>query len=59
MMNMMGAWYIRVPNDETGAPRFTPPDAVPVSLGEMIKLDAEERAARFVRTQASAFDPQI
>lgn len=59
MMNMMGAWYIRVPNDEAGAARFTPPDAVPVSLGEMIKLDAEERAARFVRTQASAFDPQI
>lgn len=58
-MQMMGDWYIRVPNDEKGQPRFTPPDSTAVPIAEMIKLDNEERAARFNRLQSSAFDPQI
>jgi len=58
-MQMMGNWYLRVPNDETGKPRFTPPDAVEVPLPEMLALDKQERAARFARTQARSFDPHI
>jgi hypothetical protein len=58
-MQMMGSWYIRVPNDEKGQPRVTPPDSSAVPIAEMIKLDNEERAARFNRLQSSSFDPQI
>lgn len=58
-MRMMGSWYIRVPNDENGRPRFTPRDAAEVPIEEMIKTDNEERAARFNRLQSSSFDPQI
>lgn len=58
-MQMMGSWYLRVPNDEKGQPRVTPPDSAAVPIAEMIKLDNEERAARFNRLQSSAFDPQI
>lgn len=58
-MQMMGSWYIRVPNDDKGQPRFTPPDSTLVPMAEMIKIDNEERAARFNRLQSSAFDPQI
>ncbi|MFN7112866.1 MAG: hypothetical protein ACK4PK_00730 [Alphaproteobacteria bacterium] len=58
-MQMMGSWYIRVPNDEKGQPRFTPPDSAAVPMAEMIKLDNEERAARFNRLQSSSFDPHI
>lgn len=59
MMQMMGDWYLRVPNDATGKPYFTPPDSVAVPLKEMLELDKQERAARFARTQARAFDPHI
>lgn len=33
------SWYIRVPNDDNGKPRFTPPDAEPKSFAEMIDID--------------------
>lgn len=58
-MHMMGDWYIRVPNDENGKPRFTPPDATEMPLKDMLELDKQERAARFARQQARSFDPHI
>ena len=32
-------WYIRVPNDQTGAPLFTPPDGVPMDYADMLEMD--------------------
>lgn len=58
-MQLMGDWYIRVPNDETGKSRFTPPDAIEVPLKDMLELDKQERGARFARQQARSFDPHI
>jgi hypothetical protein len=37
-----GNWYIRVPNDEQGQPRLTPPDSEPVSYPKMQALDHRE-----------------
>lgn len=59
VMEMLGNWYIRVPNDENGQPRMTPVDAVQVTVADALALDKEERAQRFARTQARAFDPHI
>lgn len=56
---MMEAWYIRVPNDAEGKPRFTPPDAVEVPLAEMMKIDREERAAQSDRARMASFNPGI
>lgn len=58
-MQLMGDWYIRVPNDAAGKPRFTPPDAIEVPLKDMLELDKQERGARFTRQQARSFDPHI
>lgn len=58
-MEMMGQWYLRVPNDENGQPRFTPPDSIPVPLEEMMRIDREEMGARSDRARAAAFDPGI
>jgi len=59
MMQLMGNWYIRVPNDAAGKPHFTPPDAVEVPLQDMLALDRDEQAARFNRARAQSFDPHI
>jgi hypothetical protein len=37
-----GKWYIRVPNDEQGRPRITPPDSEPVGYSRMQELDQRE-----------------
>lgn len=58
-MEMMGHWYIRVPNDENGKPRFTPPDSAIVPLAEMMKIDLEERGARSDRARMASFNPII
>lgn len=58
-MEMMGSWYIRVPNDEKGQARFTPPDAVEVPVAEMLKIDTEERGARSDRARMASFNPGI
>lgn len=42
-VKMNGSWYIRVPNKNgSDEPVFVPPDAVPVSYGDMIKADRAE-----------------
>lgn len=43
-MHLEGDWYIRVPNDETGKPRMTPPDAVLMDYALMLELDSIEFA---------------
>lgn len=58
-MEMMGHWYLRVPNDENGKPRFTPPDSAAVPMAEMMKLDTEERGARSDRARMASFNPGI
>ncbi len=58
-MEMMGNWYLRVPNDEKGAPRFTPPDSTAVPMADMMKLDSEERGARSDRARMASFNPGI
>lgn len=58
-VQMMGDWYIRVPNDAGGRPRFTPPDSLVVPIDRMMELDKQECAARFARLQGGSFDPQI
>lgn len=39
-------YYLRVPNDEDGRPRFIPPDAAVVGFDEMLALDARAHAAQ-------------
>lgn len=58
-MEMMGHWYLRVPNDENGQPRFTPADSAAVSMADMMKLDNEERGARSDRARMASFNPGI
>lgn len=58
-MEMMGHWYVRVPNDAGGKPRFTPPDSAAVTLAEMMKIDQEERGARSDRARMASFNPII
>lgn len=59
MMQMMGDWYIRVPNDAAGKPCFVPPDAVEVPLKEMLALDKQERGRRTAAAQMRSFNPHI
>lgn len=59
MMKMMDDWYIRVPNDETGKPHFMPPDALEVSLKDMLALDKQERGQRAAAAQMRSFNPHI
>lgn len=59
VMEMMGHWYLRVPNDENGQPRFTPPDSAIVPLAEMMKIDNQERGARSDRARMASFNPGI
>lgn len=46
-MQLAGAYYIRVPNDEVGAALFSPPDAVIQSFDVMLQKDAEEYRSRY------------
>ncbi|TAL37854.1 MAG: hypothetical protein EPN97_04480 [Alphaproteobacteria bacterium] len=47
-MKLDGDWYIRVPNlPGTAEPRFTPPDAVPVSYDRMLEADKAEYNNRY------------
>ena len=39
-------WYIRVPNDEQGKPRFVPPDSKPVEYKDMMTADFCEYVLR-------------
>lgn len=39
-------YYIRVPNDDAGQPRWLPPDAMPISLADMLAIDAAVHAPK-------------
>lgn len=57
-LKMGGAYYIRVPNDENGAPRFTPPDAEPVDIEEVLEIDALEfRRKRAAELSGKKYTP--
>lgn len=41
-LKLCGSYYIRVPNDENGAPRFSPPDAQRIDIEKILEIDAQE-----------------
>lgn len=43
-LQILDDWFVRVPNDATGKPVYTPPDALAMTYDEMLELDRAQHA---------------